>query len=201
MPKRGKKQENRADKQSQIGREEERTREERVGRSHWLHFDRIAHAFEPSDESLLDELPIPFVDVLASQVLGRGAITQEVRDDHEDAVSHRHRCFLCASSGRNPTILGGKRGVVAVRSSVSRLNEHLTGRRVAFARLAGKAFACTFLMAWADTNPGREVCGGGKWPHIHPDLGEQPLSDPLTDPGTLIDEIDRLLPVRKIGRF
>ncbi len=118
----------------------------------------IAHAFEPPDELLLYHLSISFVEGIPSQILINTAIAQEMRDDDQHAVSHRHCRFLCASSSSNATILDRKRGVFAVRSSVSGLNQKLAGRGMAFAGLAGKPFACTFLMAWADPNERHARC-------------------------------------------
>src|SRR5581483_12079116 len=113
--------------------------------------------FEPSDELLLYHLSITFVEGIPSQILIGTAIAQEMRENDQNAVSHRHCRFLRSSSSSNPTILGSKRGVFAVRSSVSGLNEKLASVRIAFAGLAGKAFASTFMIARADPNPRRQV--------------------------------------------
>jgi hypothetical protein len=109
----------------------------------------IAHAFEASDQSFLNQLTIPLVEIIAPQILIGTPSAQEMIDDDEDAVSNRHRRLLCPSSGSNSMILGGKIGVFTMRSSMSGLNEQLTGIRIAFACLARKSFARTLMVARA----------------------------------------------------
>jgi hypothetical protein len=97
---------------------------------------------------LLDHLSIPFVKIIAPQILVGLTVAQKMIDNHQNAMSNRDGGFLRPSSGCNPTILSGQIRVFTVRSSVSGLNEELTSIRIAFASLARKAFARTLMISW-----------------------------------------------------
>ena len=104
--------------------------------SDWLKIDVIAHTLKPSDELLLHDLSISFIEIIAPQIFIHTAITQQMIDNHQNAVSNRNSRFLCPSASGNATILGSQIGIFAVRSRVSSLNEELACIGIAFACLA-----------------------------------------------------------------
>jgi hypothetical protein len=57
-------------------------------------------------------------------------------NNHQDAVSNRDRSFLRAFAAGKTTILSTQIGVLALASSVGRLDEQPTCVKIAFARLA-----------------------------------------------------------------
>jgi hypothetical protein len=75
------------------------------GLSTRLEFDLIAQAFEASDQALLHSLPLPLIEEGAPQVAIRHPVTQDMVDDHQDAVGYCHRRSLWSTPTGDAVIL------------------------------------------------------------------------------------------------
>lgn len=75
-------------------------------------------------------------------------------DDHQNTVRDGDRRFLLPPSSRDAAILRRQRALLAFGCGKSGLNEEATSVGIAFAGFAGVAFPRTFMVAWAQANPG-----------------------------------------------
>ena len=94
----------------------------------------VAQGFQPVNESTLDRLTVPFVEVMASQVLKGGfALNQMVCAD-EDAVTDCDRCLRLAPSGCQPMVLGRKVGVLSATGGLGCFDQGRAQPTVSLAR-------------------------------------------------------------------
>lgn len=65
-----------------------------------------AQFLQPSNQSLLDGLPIALLEVVASQFLIALLIAQDMMDDHQDGVPHGDHGLLGTNAPSKPAVLG-----------------------------------------------------------------------------------------------
>ncbi|SRR6266852_2761563 len=100
-----------------------------------LQIDLVAQAFESAHEVLLDHLPIVLIEVVATQVLIRPAVTQQVLDDDQDTMTDCNGSALGSASCGDATILRGQIGVLAMSGGVGGLDQEPTGVGIAGCRV------------------------------------------------------------------
>src|SRR3954453_4593813 len=110
------------------------------------------------------------VIVVAAKFLIYCAVLDEVPGNDQHPMRDRERRLLTtAFYGYTPK----QRGQVAVLFTHHRpgaLRQNSSQIPVSFARRTGVSFACTFVIAWRQPNPTRQVTRIGKPAHIQSDL-------------------------------
>lgn len=84
--------------------------------------------------------------------------------DHQNAVTNGHGRFLVPTSGTNPPILFAQVGL-GMGGGMGGLNKHAFGPTIAFACAATLFFACRFMVARTNADPGRGM--SGIWEVLH----------------------------------
>src|SRR6266496_3619751 len=126
----------------------------RLGR---LQNDLVAECFQPADQAPLDGLPIPLIEVASAQLLvGRPALEQMV-DDAENGVAHRHRGSPWAAASRQPPILRREVGFLRPPGRLARLHQQGPQMRIALAGLATPPLTRAFVIPGCYPGPRGEV--------------------------------------------
>ncbi len=95
----------------------------------------------------LHHLPVVFIEEIASPILIRCAITQEVIDDHQDAMADGDSRAFGSAPGGDATIRRGQRGLLAMGSGRGCLNQESASVGIPLAGLATESLARTFMIA------------------------------------------------------
>ncbi len=101
-----------------------------------MKLDLIAQPFKSLDQPFLNRLAIPLTKEVPSQLLIGGAFAQQVIDDDQDTMRHRHRGTLSTPAAGNAPILGGQVGILGVSCRMGHLDQNLMKPGIAVARFA-----------------------------------------------------------------
>ncbi len=86
---------------------------------HGLEDDLVTQALQPTNQSPLYGLALPFVEI-ASPHFSVGFLgSEEVVDHYQDGVSYSHQSFLLAPTGHQPMKLGTQVGPFALGRTVA----------------------------------------------------------------------------------
>lgn len=121
------------------------------------------------DGLTLNAAMITSLTKVGSKVVGGFLVSEQRRDDHEQAVCHRQKSALFPSPSSNVLGLRGQIvGFFTASNHPGELAPHRAQGAMAFRGLSTQAFPTADRVARRDSSPGGEGFGGGKAAHLRP---------------------------------
>src|SRR6266513_6437998 len=91
-------------------------------------------------------------------------------DDDEQAVGDCYGGLQFAQTPGQPMILSREIVLLHAADVPDRLDQHCSQTDIALGSLAREPLAPTLFVAWTHARPGRQMLGGGKPTHLHPNF-------------------------------